>query len=164
MAWTPSRAVLTARTIPETLFEFFETYQEDALTWAGGTNLKKIKTFAQTVAARSNPVYPLLLLVDDNDAQDLGDDIIGGAYQCTFELGLTNRNPETLVSEARKYTKAICSMIANCTLTTSTGATVATVQTIEVGFLDVKTNKAENEFYQEVQIKITCTLEGNAST
>lgn len=160
MTWTPTKAVLTARAIPANLLLFFETNQEDALDWAGGHGLVPIKTFAQTVAARTKPVYPILLFVDDNDVQELSNDIISGAYQFTFELGVVGADPDVLVTNARTYTKAICSMITNATLTTDTGASVAHVQTIEVGFLDLKKNRAETEFYQEVQIRTTVTMTG----
>ncbi len=164
MAWTPNIAVLTARAIPDTLLTFFETNQADALTWAGGANLKKFKSFANSVIesrAAKTPVYPSIAFLDDTDAQELSDDLIGGAYAFTFEVSIQNRNPDQAVTDARIYAKAICSMIANCELKTGTGAVKAVLDRIEIGFEEIQSNEKQNDFLQVFQVRGTVQLLGS---
>jgi hypothetical protein len=62
------------------------------------------------------------------------------------------------------YAKAVTSLIANCpssTLLTNTGARPgATMLTLEVGFLPIKTNEMQNDFLQQFQVKVGYALLG----
>ena len=161
MAWTPTKAIITARAIPQNLLTWVTDAdrQADALTWAGGQGYKAIKTFSQSVANRTVPVYPAIAFSDDNDLQDFGDDLIAGGYSCVLEVSIQNANPDTAVTQARIYAEAIVSMIVNCTtLSTDTGADLVTIQQIEVGFEQIKSNEKQNDFLQQFQIRVTCTM------
>ena len=94
--------------------------------------------------------------------------MIQAAYSFTFEVSVQNADPDTAVTNARVYDKALRSMIVNCpssTLGTNTGAVsdTATVQTIETGFEPIKTNEKQNDFLQQFQIRVTVTMEAAAN-
>lgn len=170
MAWTPTLTVLTPRAIPVNLLTYVTntTRQTDALTWAGDSSLKLIKTFSNSVANRAVPVFPSIAFSDDNDAQEFGEDVIQAAYSFTFEVSIQNANPDTAVTNARVYDKALRSMIVNCpasTLGTDTGCVTgsATVAAIETGFEPIKTNEKQNDFLQQFQIRVTVTMAAPAN-
>ena len=170
MAWAPTRAVLNPQAIPENLVGYCldATRQADALTWAGGTGYKPVKTFQNSLVERSKPVYPSTAFSDDNDAQGFDSDVITGAYSYTFELSIQNADADTAVEQARVYTKAFRSMIVNCpapVLAANTGAIEGNcfVQTIETGFLAIRAHmERKNDFLQVVQIRVTVVLAGQA--
>lgn len=168
MTWTPTLAILTPRAIPVNLLTYVTdaTRQADALTWAGDGSLKLIKKFSNSVANRTVPVFPSIAFSDDNDAQQLSEDVINAAYSFTFEVSIQNADPDTAVTNARVYDKALRSMIVNCpaaTMAASTGGTVAaaTILTIETGFEPIKTNEKQNDFLQQFQIRVTVLLSGS---
>jgi hypothetical protein len=73
---------------------------------------------------------------------------------------VTNPDPNVAVVEARKYVKAVTSMIRNCpqatyTANTGTQAQAASLQTIEIGFDPIKSNEMHNDFLQQFQIRAT---------
>lgn len=163
MTWNPTLTVITPRALAINLLEYAidEDRQTDALTWAGGENFKLVKTFSQTIANRAIPVYPSIAIVDDNDAQDMAEDIIQGGYQVTFEMQIQNANPDTAAANAEIYRKAFCSMFVNCpqaTLITNSGATNATLQTMETNFDPIKANEAQNDFLQTFQVRLGYSL------
>lgn len=164
MTWTPKLAVITPRAIPVNLLTYVTdaTRQGDALTWAGDGSLKKIKTFSNSVANRAIPVFPSIAFSDDNDAQSFENDITLTAYSCTFEVSIQNSDPDTAVTNARVYDKALRSMILNCpdaTLISGTGAiNGASLLTMETGFEPIKTNEKQNDFLQQFQIRVTYAL------
>lgn len=164
MAWTPTLAIITPRAVPVNLLTYVtdSTRQTDALTWAGDSSLKLIKTFSNSVANRAIPVFPSIAFSDDNDAQEFGEDVIQAAYSFTFEVSIQNADPDTAVTNARVYDKALRSMIVNCpdaTIISGTGALPeASLITIETGFEPIKTNEKQNDFLQQFQIRVTYVL------
>jgi hypothetical protein len=171
MAWTPTLNILTARAIPVNLLTYVTdaSRQADALSWAlGGGSIsgyRLIKTFSNSVANRTVPVYPSIAFSDDEDLQDFTGDTIEGAYSCIFEVSIQHANPDTAVTQARTHAKALCSMMVNCpeaTLGANTGGTVAAtkIQSIEVGFEQMKTNEMQNDFLQVFQIRTVISLTG----
>lgn len=160
-------AVLTARAIPINLLTYISDTdtQEAALTAVGGEGLKLIKTVSQTVANRLKPAYPAIAFVDDNDAKSYEGDVITAGYVATFEVNVVHTNPDTAVSNARKYEAAIERMILNCpfaTLTANTGATSCNLQQIESGFDAIKTDEGQKEFLQTFQVRATWLLTAGA--
>lgn len=168
MAWTPTRAIITARPVTDNLLEYITDAdrQADALTWAGGVNLKRLATIQERKANPKQPFYPNIAYSDDNDPQALGDDLNEVEYTTRFRIGVQNSNSDTAIEQARVYDKAIKSMIANCTtLTTSTNAVSAVVVGLESGFLPIQAGKngtATNDFLQEVEMAVVVQLIGNA--
>lgn len=165
MTWTPTLAIITPRAVPVNLLTYVtdSTRQTDALTWAGDSSLKLIKTFSNSVANRAIPVFPSIAFSDDNDIEEFGEDTVTAAYAFTFEVSIQNADPDTAVTNARVYDKALRSMIVNCpsaTLGTNTGCVsgTAAVQTIETGFEPIKTNEKQNDFLQQFQIRVTVTM------
>jgi hypothetical protein len=171
MAWTPTLNILTARVIPVNLLIWIidDTRQRDALDWALGSSsaatLPLIKTFSNSVANRTIPVYPSIAFSDDEDIQDFTGDTIEGAYSCIFEVSIQNTDPDNAVSGARVYAEALCSMMLNCPILASgAGGTTAAaaIQSIEVGFMQIKTNEMQNDFLQQFQIRLVISLFGGS--
>lgn len=156
--------VITPRAVPVNLLTYVtdSTRQTDALTWAGDSSLKLIKKFSNSVANRAIPVFPSIAFSDDNDIQEFGEDVIQAAYSFTFEVSIQNADPDTAVTNARVYDKALRSMIRNCpdaTIISGTGALPgASLITIETGFEPIKTNEKQNDFLQQFQIRVTYVL------
>ena len=172
MVWTPNRAIISARAIPENLLTYVTdaTRCRDTLDWALGSSTastyKLLQKYTTSVLARSTPVFPSIAFQDDTDGQDLSGDNIVGIYSVLFEVSIQNASADTATTQARVYSKAIKSMIANCpvsTLTSGTGATNAQVLSLETGFLPIKTNEKQNDFLQQFQVKagISITLGAN---
>ena len=165
MTWAPTETIIATRAIPENLIGYCldATRQADALTWAGGTGYKLVKTFQNSIVEPTKPVYPSIAFSDDSDAQDFTGDLVEAVYSVTFELSIQNANPDTAVTQARIYSRAFCSMIANCpdaTVTTNTGALSGiNLASIETGFLSIKSNVSrKNDFLQQVQIRTIFTM------
>lgn len=163
MAWSPTKAIITARAIPENLLTYVTdaTRCADALTWAGGSSYAVLKKYTTSALARTTPIYPCIAFEDDQDKQDLSGDLIEAVYSVIFELSIQNASADTATLKARIYAKAVSSMIVNCptaTLITNTGAVFGLVEAIEVGFMPIKTNEKQNDFLQQFQIRTTISL------
>jgi hypothetical protein len=163
MPWTPTYNVINARSITDNLLAYFAANQVDALNWAnGGSGLKSFQKFSDSVANRNTPVYPAIAYSDDNDALNFGDGgIDSGIYVVSYEVMVQNPNPDVATSEARKYARAISSMIRNCpasTLMANTDADAVVIDTLEVGFDPIKTNATQNDFMQTFQVRATYLL------
>lgn len=164
MVWSPSFAVINARAIPDNLFAYFATNQADALTWAGDSSLKPIRKFSASVANRAVPAYPSMAFSDDNDAVDYSGTVLQGAYSLTLEFSIQNQDPDTAVTQARKYAAAFVSMIRNCpqaTYASGTGAVAdqSVIDSIECGFDPIRSNEKQNDFLQVFQIRVTYILQ-----
>lgn len=166
MAWTPANSVINARAIAENLLTYFEANQVDALSWAnGGTGLLPFQRFENSVGNRNSPLFPAILFSDDNDAVDYAQTAPIGAYSVLFLVLIENQDANTAVTQARKYAVAIASMIRNCppsTYAAGTGANAnsSTIQSMEIGFDDIKANDEQNDFLQQFEIRITYQLHG----
>lgn len=163
MVWSPTIAVTESRAIAENLLTFFEANQADAILWANGSALRPIQRFENSVANRNLPVYPAVTFIQDVDETVYDEDIEASIYTVNFLLMVTGPVPATVVSEARKYTKALESMIVNCpaaTLGANTGAVTGTVKAArpESQFNEIKTNGLNNDFMQEVVISVKVQL------
>ncbi len=170
MAWTPTKAIITPRAIPENLLTYVtdSTRQTDALTWAGDSSLKLLKKYNSHVFANTTPVFPAIAFNDDNDAQDVSEDVIDGAYSFVFEVSIQTSTPDTAISQARTYDKAIRSMIVNCpaaTIGANTGYSSISILTIETGFERLKAHESQaNNFLQQFQIRVTMLITAGAFT
>jgi len=168
MAWVPAHAIINARAIAANLLTYFETNQADALAWAnGGTGLKSFQRIENSIGNLNEPFYPAIMFNQDNDVADYTDELVAGAYTVTFELMVTNSDPNTAVTQARVYEAAVKSMIRNCpqsTYTANTGALAsgAVLNTLEAGFDPIKSNETRNDFMQQFQIRATFTLTASA--
>ena len=167
MAWLPTYSVINARAIAANLLTYFEANQVDALTWANGAPLRSFQRIENSVGNMNLPVYPAIMFSQDNDAADYTETLPEGAYTVTFELMVTNPDPNVAVTQSRAYAKAVASMIRNCpqaTYTANTGtlATAAVLTSIEIGFDPIKSNEMHNDFLQQFQIRATYTLAASA--
>ena len=172
MAWTPTYRILTPWAIPSNLLTYITdaTRQADALTWAGGSSLKAIKTFSNSTASRAIPVYPAIAFSDDNAMQEYDDDLVTCGYQCLFEVSIQNAVADTAVTQARYYAAAITSMIRDCPLATLAANTRAIVDATKVlvgeaGFKPIQAGNgglATNDFLQAFDIRVTVSLIGSA--
>ena len=165
MTWTPTIAVLAPRAIPVNLLNYATDAdrQQEALEWAGDGNLKLIREYSKSIAARLSPIYPSVAFAQDDDAQNAGAEQLTGAYSVTFEFSVQNANPDTAVEQAEIYDLAFRSMFRNCpkeTVLTGTDATAITMQLIETSFEPIKTNDKQNDFLQQFQVRLTYTLWG----
>jgi hypothetical protein len=163
MSWTPTITLLTPRAIPVNLLTYatHEDRQEEALEWAGNRNLKIIREFSKSIANRAIPMYPSVAFQQDDDALGWQEDLAVDGYSTTFEFSVQNSDADTAVENSLVYHKAFCSMFANCptaTLLAGTGATSATLQTIETSFDVIKTNEQQNDFLQQFQVRLTYAL------
>lgn len=173
MTWTPQRQVIIARAIPENLLTYITDASRcrDALDWALGSSTtgsyKLLKKYTTSVLARTTTVYPCIAFSDDQDGQPLDEDLIEDVYRVLFEISVQDTSPDTALTQARVYCKAVQSMIVNCpssTLVANTGATAGSgkVQSLEVGFLPIKTNEMQNDFLQQFQVRAGITLNTGA--
>ena len=166
MAWTPTYNTLNLRAIASNLMTYFNTNQDEALKWANdGSPLKKFGELAVRVQDIDKPLFPALQFSDDDDAVDYTEDECTGVYAVTFECLIQNGDPATATLEARKYAKAIVSMIReapSATISANTGATTGslTLRTVETGFSPIKKHKDIRSFLQEFQVKVTYSLFG----
>lgn len=166
MAWTPTYNTLNLRAIASNLMTYFDANQDAALKWANdGTPLKKFGELAVRVQDIDKPLFPALQFSDDDDAVDYTGDLAVGAYAVTFEGLIQNAKPDKATLEARKYVKAIVSMIREipaATIATGTGATTGTIvlQQIETGFAVIKKHIDVNSFLQEFKVKATFSVIG----
>lgn len=168
MAWTPTKAIITPRAIPDNLLTYCtdSTRQTDAFTWAGDSSLKLLKKYNSHVFANSTPVFPAIAFNDDSDAQDFSEDMLMCAYSFMFEVSIQTATPDTAVSQARTYDKAIRSMILNCpaaTIGANTGYTSITILQIETGFERIKAHESQaNNFLQQFQIRVTVLIHASS--
>lgn len=169
MAWPPSIEVksIYCPAIVGNLLTYFsdETRQAEALAWAHGSALRRFANIANSVANRKDPVFPAIAFSDDNEAVDMASDDLIAIYSVVFELMIQNADPFQAVVEARSYTKAVKSMIANCpktVLAANTGAAphLTILMGLETGFDEIRTNEMQNDFMQMVQIRATFQLHG----
>lgn len=163
-AWTPSFAVINSRAIAENLLTYFEANQVEAILWAHGSALKPIARFENSRANINLPVYPAILFSDDNSIVDYAQDAPIGSYSLTFDVMTQHATPATAVMQARSYETAIASMIRNipnATLYANAGTAVNSnaLQTVEVGFEQIKANEAGTDFMQQFQIRATYLLQ-----
>jgi hypothetical protein len=172
MTWAPTRAVITARAIPENLLTYITdaTRCRAALDWALGSTsaatYKLLNKYTTSVLARSTPVFPSIAFSDDNDEQ-AGEDVLVCIYTAIFEVSVQNTSPDTAATQARVYSKAISSLMLNCpiaTLISGTGATFGQVPHPPMtGFLPIKTNEKQNDFLQQFQIRVVVNLDTGAN-
>lgn len=168
MVWMPAFTIITARAIAENLLTYFEANQADALAWAnGGTALRPFQRIENSVGNRNSPVFPAIMFADDNTETDYAGSYPIGGYAVTFEVMIQNADPNNAVIEARKYEKALLSMVRNCpqaTFTANTGAlaSASTLRTVETGFDEVRANDRQNDFMQMFSMRITYELHAAA--
>lgn len=162
MAWTPTKAILKPRVLAENVLSYIQTNQADAILWANSnTALRSIMKFGDSVANRLIPVYPSMYFSDDNDAQDLSEDVITSLYTPIFEVNVQSTTPDEALRQARIYWVAIASMMVNMPMsskTANTGAKDADLLGLETGFLQIKSNEAQNDFLQTFQIRASYQL------
>lgn len=170
MAWTPTFSVVNSRAIAENLLTYFEANQVETLLWAHGSALKPIARFENSRANVNEPVYPAILFSDDNEQIEFGNDLLTAAYSCLFLVMVQNASATTATLHARSYSKAILSMIANCgsadadDLELNVGCTpnTITLQNAQVGFDQIKSNDAGNDFMQQFEVRATYTISAGA--
>ena len=165
MAWTPTLNTINARVIPDNLFAFFATNQADAFTWAGDSSLKLVKKFSDSVANRSDPVFPAMSFSDDSSAEDFTGDMNVALYQPTFEFMVTSLDPDEAVRESRLYAKAFASMILNCpeaTLLAGTSAAKAIVEDMTISYDPIRADEDQIDFMEMFHIRPTIRLEASA--
>lgn len=162
MTYSPKFNIINAGVIADNLMTWVIAQQADALTWAGGTGYKALQKYASSVLDRSTPVFPAIAFADDEDDQDFTEDVIPSAYEVGFEVSIQNANPDTAVTQAKIYRKAICSLIANCpdaTLIANTGAlSGAVLLKMRTKFSPIKTNEAQSDFLQQFEVRVTYLL------
>jgi hypothetical protein len=166
MTYTPTKAIINAGVIPENLMTWIIAQQAGAITWAGGTSYKTLQKYSSSVLDRATPVFPAIAFDDDEDDQDFTQDVIDSAYETTFEVSIQNASPDTAVTQAKIYRKAICSLILNCpdaTLIANTGAlSGAVLIKMRTKFSPIKTNEAQNDFLQQFKIGVTYLLSASS--
>lgn len=166
MPYANTHNVLNLRAIADNLLAYIAANQAAAFTALGFSSLKLIKDFQDSVANRAVPVFPAIAFSDDNDAQDFsGDGLIRAGYSCTFEVMVQNADPNVAVADARKYARAIASLVRNIdddSLLADTGANVATLQSLETGFDPIRANEMQNDFLLMFQVRATYTVSGPA--
>lgn len=149
--------ILDLPVMADNLMAYFEANQVAALALVGGSALKPLQQFSDSVANRSTPVFPAIAFRDDNDTVDYSQEVLAGGYSVTFELMVQNADPDTAVAQSRIYMKAIKLMIRNipdATLIANTNAAAnkTFLDSIE-GTTDViRANATQNDFLQMLTI------------
>ena len=167
MPYTPTKAVPNPRKVADNLLAYFATTQTDALEWAAGQDdpPKNIAFFSNNVVNRAEPIFPSIGVADDTSAADVTDgDIFRVAYAVTFEVMVSNAAPQTCINEAAVYAKAIASMIANipqADLIDDADVETAVLESIELGFDEIRTNEMENDYLQVFQIRAGFIMHGS---
>jgi len=165
MSWTPTGKVINTRLIAANILTFIAANQVEALAWTNAT-LIPFQDIKDSVANRTNPVYPSIALRDDNDEGSYDGDFLQIAYRATFEAVIENPNPSIAVQNARLYNLALCSMLKNMTLTDlKTGINNVSsidLKTMETGFDEIKANPQQNSFAQFFEVRVTYQIIGAA--
>ena len=100
-------------------------------------------------------------MTDDNSASDYTNDVLTGAYSVQFEVNVQSTTPDEAKRQADVYAAAIESMLnnqPNSSRITNTGALIAQLQLVEIGFLEIKANETQNDFLQTFQVRATYSL------
>lgn len=167
MPWTPTYAVINARTIVGNLLTYFEANQADALLWAHGSALRPFEQFSDSIANRAIPVFPSIAFRRDSMTTGGDGDLLETEYSLVFEVVIESQSPDTAVSEARSYAKAIASMMVNCpdaTLLANTGAVAGVLTELADNFEEMQANEIQNDFFQEFEVGATFSLTRGVNT
>jgi hypothetical protein len=166
MAWTPTNKVINTRIVASNILSFIAANQTEALTWANGaTGLIAFQDINDSVANRSNPIFPAIALEDDDDETDYTGDILQPLYRVKFEIMVQSADPSAAVTKARIYDLAVKSMIRNMTAAELTDGLTdinAVLLAVESGFEPMQANEQQNSFLQVFQIRATFRLTGAA--
>lgn len=161
MPWIPTYSVINSRAIAENLLTYFEANQVDALNWANsGTDLKAFQRIEDSVDNLDEPFFPAIMFSQDNDAAIYTETLPAGTYAVMFELMVTDPDPNDVITKARKYEKAVKSMVRNCPQATYAANTAidtdsAVLVGIEAGFDPVLKHLTQQYFLQRFQVRAT---------
>lgn len=158
MPFTATKPILDLPPMADNLMAYFEANQVAALALVGGTLLKPLQQFSDSVANRTTTVYPAIAFRDDNDAVDYSQEVLSGGYSVTFELMIENQDPDEAVRQSRIYLKAVKLMIRNipdATLISNTGAAAnkTFLDSIEAGTDPIRANEDQTDFLQMLTVK-----------
>lgn len=162
MVWTPQFSIIKARAVVPNLLTYFQAHQADALLWAYGSALKPFQQFSDTVANRSAPVFPSIAFKRDSSRTTYGNDTQLTEYSVVFEMVIENQAPNLATSQARAYRDAVISMITNCpdaTLGANTGCLKPMITEVADNFDEIQANAPKNDFFQEIEIGTTISLQ-----
>jgi hypothetical protein len=111
--WTPTKQVIDLTPIAENLLSFIEANDEDALVWAGGVDLAEFAATYTNASGRLQTRFPCLMVLAQESETDLAGEANIAGFQMTLEGTVSGPEPNQLVSDTKKYAKAVESMLAN---------------------------------------------------
>lgn len=158
MVWTPEFTVIDATTIGENLLAYIMTNQRDALDWAGGTTLKLLQPVSIKVTDPTVPMLPSIGIENETEEPvDDNGDVIDTIYSVTFEIWTEDSAPEAVIANAKRYKKALVSMVQECPTSTLLSGT-GSVQIPDrlrpaIDFPAVRSFENEMHFFQNFQIR-----------
>jgi hypothetical protein len=157
MTFAATYPILDLPVMADNLMAYFEANQVAALTAVGGSALKPLQQFSDSVANRATPVFPAIAFRDDNDTVDYSGEALLGGYSATFEVLIQNQNPDTAVTQSRIYMKALKLMIRNipdADLIANTNASSykTFLDSIEAGTEAIRANEDQTDFLQMLTI------------
>jgi hypothetical protein len=167
MPYPVHHAALNAPAIADNLMAFFKANQVQGLAAVGGSALKPLAEFSDTVANRTQTAYPAIAFRTDNDATDHTEDVLVGAYSVTFEMMVENPTPAEAVRQGRIYVRAIKHMIVNIPdsdLIANTGALANTssLYSLESGTDPIRANEDQTDFLQILEVKAAFVIRASA--
>jgi hypothetical protein len=157
MVWSPQFTVLDATTIADNLLAYILANQAAALTWAGGTTLKELRPASVKITDPDAPMLPSISIEGDSERpEDDGGSTITTIYTATFEIWVENADPDAVRADAKKYLRALKTMMQDCPNATVIANTDAGV--IEdrlrpiVEMPPMRSTENETHFFQSFQI------------
>jgi hypothetical protein len=158
MAWTPPKKVIDLTPLAANLLAYIELNDADALAWAnGGEALPEFAATYPNASGRLQTMFPSLMILAQSDAEDLSGEANIAAFNMTLEMTISGPDPDALVETAKRYSKAVKSMITNMPSGTFTadcapGMTANLVE-MEEAFDILRGGATPSAFLQIVQLR-----------
>lgn len=166
MAWQPREKVTDFSRVIDNLVAYLEANQTDALAWAAGSVdvLEDYQKIYPNASGRLATLFPLLMVVRQEQANDLSGDVLISAVELLLEGHIVGSDTDALTLKAKQYALATESMLANIPPDTLTDDSLsggyATLLELETAFDVLRGNneRAATSFLQIFQIRCVYRL------
>ncbi len=160
MAWNPEITVIDTGAIEANLVAYLKTNQAAALLWAnGGAALKPFQFLSDKPANKDKPGFPVLMTTGGSEGVETGDDMQTFDFQIGFEVICAKTTGDAVVREAKKYARALKSLLFEIDKATITAGiedvlVFAPDKRFTVRYDEVGANEQETMFFQRFQIDV----------
>lgn len=114
MVWSPHYQVVDYSQVADNLLTYIDANQTEALNWAnGGSGLADFAKFYTNAVGRLQTTFPSLMVLAYRAETNLEGDLLESGMQITMEGTVSGNDTDQLVQDAKRYAKAVESMVAN---------------------------------------------------